>query len=93
MIYGLHGRMFGATFFKKDGSVRKMNCRTGVAKYIKGGGKPLYSYDNLVRVYDIKKKGYRTINIDTLWSLRMNRDTYWIDENISNPKYINRMNP
>ena len=32
-------------------------------------------------------------NIDTLWSLRMNRDTYWIDENISNPKYINRMNP
>ena len=79
LIYNLRGRMFGATFIKKDGSIRKMNCRTGVAKYIKGGSKPLYSYDNLVRVFDLKKKGYRTINIDTLQSLRANKEAYYVE--------------
>ena len=79
IIYNHKGKIFGATFVKKDGSIRNMNCRTGVAKYLKGGMK-LYSYGNLICVYDLNKKGYRTININTLKSLRIKGNKY----NISN---------
>ena len=78
LIYNLRGRMFGATFIKKDGSIRNMNCRTGVAKYIKSGHKR-YNYGNLICVFDLKKKGYRTINIDTLQSLRANKEAYYVE--------------
>ena len=46
-----------------------MLCRVGVKKYLKGGIKK-YDYDNLVTVYDLKKKAYRTINLDTLMQLK-----------------------
>ncbi len=78
MIHDLHGKVFGATFIKKDGSIRNINCRTGVAKYLKGGEKR-YSYDNLLCVYDMQSKGYRTINIDTLKQLRTGGNTYHVE--------------
>ncbi|MAH47140.1 hypothetical protein CMI37_15035 [Candidatus Pacearchaeota archaeon] len=78
IIYNQRGKIFGATFIKKDGSIRDMNCRTGVAKYLKGGHK-LYNYGNLICVFDLKNKGYRTINIDTLRSLRIKGDTFYVE--------------
>ena len=78
MIYDLHGKVFGATFIKKDGSIRNINCRTGVVKHLKGGEKR-YNYDNLLCVYDMQNKGYRTINIDTLKQLRTGGNTYHIE--------------
>lgn len=33
-----NGQFFGVTFIKKDGTVRVMTCRTGVAKHVKGVG-------------------------------------------------------
>ena len=60
------GRIFTACFIKKDGSERVMNCRTGVKKYITGRGKRFTLKKNLKRVYDLKKKGYRMINLNTL---------------------------
>ena len=78
MIYNLRGRFFSATFIKKDGSVRHMTCRTGVAKYVKGN-KPSYSYDHLVRVWDSQVQDYRFINIDTLIGLRMNGESYYVE--------------
>ena len=78
MIYNLQGKVFGATFVKKDGSIRNINCRTGVAKYLKGGEKR-YDYDNLLCVYDMQSRGYRTINIDTLMQLRTGGNTYHVE--------------
>lgn len=68
-IYKQNGRFFSAWFIKKNGKVRYMNCRTGVAKHLKGK-KRLYDYDNLICVYDVQAKGYRTINLDTLFRLK-----------------------
>lgn len=61
-------QFFGATFVKKNGEIRKMLCRVGVKKYLKGGVKK-YDYDDLLTVYDLKKKAYRTIPLSRLLTL------------------------
>ena len=58
-------QFFSATFVKKNGEIRKMLCRTGVKKYLKGGQKR-YDYDDILTVYDVQKKGYRTIPLGRL---------------------------
>lgn len=64
-------KFFTATFTKKDGTLRKLNCRLGVKKHLTGGGA---KYDaakyDLLTVYDLKKQGYRTINLKTLQSIK-----------------------
>ena len=62
-------KFFTVVFRKKDGTLRKMNCRLGVTKHLKGGTKG-YDKSNLVTVYDIVKKGYRTVNLDTLEEIK-----------------------
>ena len=62
-------QFFSATFVKRNGEVRSMLCRLGVKKYLKGGEKR-YDYDDLMTVYDVKKKGYRTINLNTLMQVK-----------------------
>jgi len=75
-----NGSIFTATFIKKDGSLRRMNCRRGVRKYLKGGVLKYNPKDrNLISVFDMKAQGYRMINIDTLQSLRMEREDYTVE--------------
>lgn len=62
-------QFFSAVFVKRNGEIRKMVARLGVKKYLKGGVKK-YDYDHLMTVYDVKNKGYRTINLDTLMTLK-----------------------
>lgn len=57
------------TFVKKDGSVRKMNCRMGVSKYLKGGESTLDA-NQYVTVYDMTKAAYRAINRDTIIDIK-----------------------
>jgi hypothetical protein len=70
----LKGRIFSATFIKKDGTIRKINCRLGVVKALRGGALKYNAeaLNNLV-VYDLQAKGYRTIPLDKLLTLRYNR--------------------
>lgn len=68
------GKFFSVQFVKKNGEIRKMLARLGVKKYLKGGQKG-YDYDNLLTVYDVKKKAYRTININTLMKIKANGKT------------------
>lgn len=53
------------TFLKADGTVRKMNCRVGVTKHLKGG-KSTLDASKYVTVYDMQKAAYRAINRDTI---------------------------
>jgi hypothetical protein len=61
------GKIFSVTFVKKDGSVRKMTARLGVKKDLKGVG---LSFDptakQLVVVFDMHKRAYRMINLQTI---------------------------
>jgi hypothetical protein len=64
-------KIFSATFTKKDGTERKMLCKLGVKKHLKGGVK---KYDteslNYLTVYSLDSRGYRTINLNTLKSIK-----------------------
>lgn len=53
------------TFVKADGTVRKMNCRMGVTKHLKGG-KSTLDAAKYVTVYDMTKAAYRAVNRDTI---------------------------
>jgi len=82
MIKATGGRIFTATFTKKDGSVRDMNCRLGVKKHLKGG-KLNYapSEYGLISVFEVQKDGfqpvgYKMINIKTLKSLAIDGKIY-----------------
>jgi hypothetical protein len=64
----LKGRIFGAAFIKKDGSVRTMSCRLGVKSYIKGTGSYTHSSDLRTDNIDVFEMGdktqYRAIPLD-----------------------------
>lgn len=67
-------KFFSAEFIKKNGEKRKMLARLGVKKYLKGGTKG-YEYDDLLTVYDMQKKAYRTIPVNRLLSVKANGKT------------------
>ena len=71
VVQSTRGRFFGVTFVKADGTLRNMTCRTGVSKHTSGGG---LKYNPTERgnviVWDTSVKGYRTIKLDRLVSLR-----------------------
>ena len=71
VVQATRGRFFGVTFVKADGTLRNMTCRTGVSKHTSGRG---LKYNPTERgnviVWDTSAKGYRTIKLDRLVSLR-----------------------
>ena len=68
-------KIFTATFIKKDGSTRVMNCQLGVKKHLKGGEQKFNPIEkNLLTVFDMQKKEYRMINISTLITLKANKE-------------------
>ncbi len=73
------GGIFSVEFIKRtDGSLRKMVCRLGVKKHLKGGTK---AYDtkkqNLLTVFDMEKKGYRSIPVEAVRSLSVNGQSFY----------------
>lgn len=67
------GRFFTVIYTKKDGTIRKMNCRTGVHRYVKGADVPsghVSKRDDKLVVFDVKIGDYRTINRDTIIAIR-----------------------
>ena len=78
-ILATKGRIFSVTFIKKDGTERRMVCRTGVQKGVKGVGLKFDpSSKNLMVVFDMQKKAFRMINLSTLLSFKFNKKTFHI---------------
>ena len=82
LIHETNGKIFSSTFIKKNGEHRLMTARLKVTKGLKENARPR-PYDpskyNLVCVYDMTKQGYRMININTLLTLSINKNTYTIE--------------
>ena len=74
------GRIFSATYIKKDMSKRIMNARLGKHYKSKTGKSAPYNPDkyNLKKVYDMKIKDFRIINLNTLITLSINNNKYII---------------
>ena len=79
LINSSKGRIFSASFTKKDFTRRIMLARLGVKKYLKKDAKQR-PYDpnkhDLIIVYDMHINKYRTINLKTLDSLNINKTNY-----------------
>ena len=70
-------KIFAVEFIKKDGSLRKMVCRLGVKKHLKGGELRYNPEDlNYLTVFDLQSEEYRTINVNTLRSLTFDGINY-----------------
>lgn len=81
-------KFFTVTFYKKDGTLRKMQGRLGVKKGVKGTGAP--KPDNIVTVYEVNsnrdaktgkftKAGFqqfRSFDVDRLVSVKVDGKTY-----------------
>jgi hypothetical protein len=64
-------RMFSVTFIKKDGSLRRMVARLGVRKGVKGVGMSFNPSDKgLMVVFDMHKREFRMINLNTITELK-----------------------
>lgn len=80
LIKATNGKFFTVTFIKKDGTERVMNARLGVEVYLKGGQ---LAYDaeskGLITVYDMKSKGYRMVNVNTIKYLKIGKNEYDVE--------------
>ena len=76
------GLIFAATFLKKDNTIRTLTSRTGKQYKSKTGRKAPYkpSDYNLIPLYDMRKKAFRMLNLNTLITLSINKEKYLIDQ-------------
>ena len=75
------GLIFSTSFIKKDNTVRVLTGRLKVTQHLKENAKkqPYKPSDyNLQPVYDLKAKGYRMLNLNTLLTLSINKNKYII---------------
>lgn len=73
------GKIFFVEFRKKDGSIRKMTARKGVAKGLTGKGmnfRPLKR--GFMTVFDMDKGEYRLINLTNLIRFSVNGERYQV---------------
>jgi WYL_2, Sm-like SH3 beta-barrel fold len=74
------GQMFSVKFKKKDGSIRDMVARLGVKKGVKGVGLNFNPSDyNLITAFDMQKKEFRMISINTLTQLKVDGKTFEVE--------------
>ena len=67
------GRFFSVLFIKADGSIRSMNCRGGVRKFLKNAdAAPRKTPDGVFVVFDVKAMQYRSIPMDRILTIRAN---------------------
>ena len=73
------GLIFSTTFIKKDNTIRTLTSRTG-KQYTPTGNKAPYKPQdyNLIALYDMRIKAFRTLNLNTLLTLSINKNKYII---------------
>ena len=83
LIIKTNGQIFSSLFIKKNGEHRLINARLKVTKHLKKEAKPRPyepSKYNLITVFDMQKKSYRMINLNTLQTLTINKKMYNIKQ-------------
>lgn len=70
------GRFVGIDFIKKDGTLRSLNGRLGVAKHLKTASCEDREDLPYVVMYDVKARGYRSVNMATVGCVRAVNTSY-----------------
>lgn len=76
------GKFITIYFQKKDGSIRKLNGRTGVKKYLRGGKSTIAGNPDLISIWDNGIKQYRCFNIRRLLFIKSGGKQYSIAHSI-----------
>lgn len=71
-------KFISISFLKKDGSPRTINGRLHVKKYLKGGDNPNTRNESYLIIYSLRDKGYRTINLDSVFRIAASGKEYLI---------------
>lgn len=73
LIDNSNGKIMTVTFVKQDGTVRELNGRIKVTKHLKNTGENTKTVDRskYIVMYDLKKKGYRSVNRETILSVKI----------------------
>lgn len=66
MIESSKGKIFSVHFIKKNGEPRTMVGRLGVKSHLKGGDSTTAHLEYLITCFDMQKKAYRCINLETV---------------------------
>jgi hypothetical protein len=72
LIRGSGGRFLAVHFVKRStGELRRMTCRLGVTAHLSGGG-PAYDAGshNLITVFDLGVRAYRSVPVEGIRRLR-----------------------
>ena len=73
------GKIASVDFIKKDGSLRKMVFRTKVTKGVTGEGMKYNPSDYGLRaVYDMQKRDFRMINLNTIQTITAHGETHLV---------------
>jgi hypothetical protein len=73
------GKTFIVKFVKKDSTPRTLYGQIGVTKYLRGGELPFNPEPKkLLPVYDLEKKDYRIINLNTVYYLKLDNQEYTV---------------
>jgi hypothetical protein len=74
------GRIFTVKFVKRaNGEARVMNCRKGVKAHLQGGDlKYNPAKKNLQVVFDMHKKAYRMVNLETITAINADGVQYQV---------------
>ena len=81
LIKDSKGKIFSTSFIKKDNTIRTLTSRTG-KQYTPTGNKAPYKPKdyNLIALYDMRKKAFRMLNLNTLLTLSINKEKYLIEQ-------------
>ena len=75
------GKIFSTTFVKKDNTIRTLTSRTGKQYTPTGKAAPYKPSDyNLIALYDMRKKAFRMLNLNTLITLSINKEKYLVEQ-------------
>jgi hypothetical protein len=82
MIKATNGSIFSVLFSKtrSNGELRRMNCMLNCKKHLVGTGKAAPESAQLITVYDLTNKGYRSIAIEGLVQAQIGKEVYEVTD-------------
>jgi len=63
-------KIFSVDFVKKNGDKRTYNAKVNVRKHTRGGKNNVEHKPNLVTIFEMNSRQYRTLNLDSITELR-----------------------
>ena len=81
LIKATNSMFFTISWIKKNGEERTMTVKDGVEKYLvhpKGiGSNNQEHYSNLITLFDVQDGRYKSVNLDTVTSVRCGNKIVW----------------